>query len=337
MAVMLLQGWEGAIIMTFALVASLVGILNSPAFASASIFTKEIFTFVISLLLFGRKYLRKVLRKGLTKVGFKYSIAFIIGSSIGNIFYTLALFLGGPGYGTVLTAMYPIFTAILVRIFFKEKSTPIAIIGIIITVLSGAVFVSLPALINHSNNHSSFDSTKIIGISLGAVAALCWSLEGVILSHINRNHPSWNDRELAIWKSMVSFVFILIVLLPITMSFGNSFEYVGDILSSWKSILISLALGINLVILRVLYTKSISLAGVRITSIIDTNNFIVTPIISTIIYYTSKITKLDGSGYIYEPTEWWAWLLIVPLLFGILLVILFNKHDDEIEIIDHEK
>lgn len=330
--VMLLQGWEGTIIMLFALVASVVGFMASPAFAAASLFAKEIFTFILSVLFLGNKNIVNIVKKGFTKSGLRYAVGFIIGSSLGSIFFIIALGLAGPGYGTILTAMYPIFTSLLLKIFFREKANKIVWIGIVVTIVGGAMFMTLPSLLQGEE----FETSKLIGIGLGAVTALCWSIEGVIINTAHKFKTEWDDKELAVWKSTVSLIFIAIAIMPISMAFDNSYTIFANIFKSWKAIIIVIALALNLVLMRIAYTYSIRQAGVRLTSVIDTNNFLVTPIISTIIYYAADIYySNDPTSEIFQANIWWSWFLLIPIFIGVYMVI--TNSDKEIEILDHEK
>ena len=336
--VMFLQGWEGVILMTFALLATFAGIISSPAFAAASLFAKEVFTLTLSILIFGNKNLLQIIKKGFTKIGMQYSLGFIIGSSLGGLFYILAIAMAGTGYGQMLTSMYPVFTILIVKTLFKDqKITPIVWLGIVLTIIGGALFISLPPLLEGSN----FGYKQIIGILFGAITALCWSVEGIIINKIQRQNSAWKDSELIIWKTISTFLFISIIIMPITSFWNNPYKITGDMFSNWKALLITISLSVNLIFMRILYTYSINNAGVQLTSIIDTNNFLVGPLISAIIFSISKYEYNDGNHrLIYESIAWWSWLMVIPILIGVLLVVYNSskKSTNKINtLLDHEK
>ena len=328
--VMLFQGWEGIILTTFALVAAFAGILASPAFASASLFAKEIFTFIISAVILGNKKIIQIFKKGFTRTGAIYAVAFIIGSSIGSLLYIISVMMAGPGYAGILTATYPVFITILLRIFQKEKSSKIIIFGIVLTITGGVLFLLLPSIATNDG----IKTEKIIGMSLSLFTALCWSIEGVIINFANKRKIKFSDRDLSVWKSFVSLVFISIVIMPISMMWGNSYIIFKNIFTSWKGILIILALAINLIVMRVAYTYSIRNAGVKITSIIDTNNFLVGPIIASILSVFAITYINDPNRYLFNPIIWWSWFLLIPIISGAFIVIYFSGTK---KVLDHEK
>ena len=331
-AVMLLQGWEGIILTFFALIAFFAGVLTSPAFAAASLFGKEIFTFIITVLVFGNKNLLKIYKKGFTLSGLKYGIAFILGSSIGGVFFILSIALAGPGLGTVLTAMYPVFTTIILRVFFKDKSNKKVLFGIFLTIIGGGLFLLVPPLMDGEG----FSSEKMLGMAFGAITALFWSLEGVLISKVKKNSQNWSNRELAVWKSTVSLLFIGIIIMPLGMIWENSYNIFANIFSTWEAIVITFALAINLITLRILFTYSIRNAGVKVTSVIDTNNFLIGPIFSIILYSMFSLTYAnDPSKQLFQPIVWWSWLMLIPILVGVIIVVLFSE--EKTEIVEYEK
>lgn len=329
--VMLFQGWEGIIIMLFGLIAVFAASFQSVQFIAASLWAKEAFTLVLSIIIFGNKRLIKIVKNGLSWTGFSYAIGFIIGSGLGSIFYMLAIMNAGTGYGLILTSLYPIFSYILLKIFFKEKTRPIIWIGVVLTLVGGALFILLPSLLD---SNKGFEWKHIIGVAFGAMTALCWSVEGLIIS--KQSESKWTNKDLVVWKSIVVFMFISIVVMPFSMIFGNSFSLFGKIMANWESLLITVGLAVNLVIMRLLYTYSINNAGVKTTAIIDSNNYLVSPIISLILFYTINPLINDGSGTsLYEPIVWWSWLLVIPIVIGVFIVIYFNKK--HIQELDHER
>ena len=331
LGVMFLQGWEGIIIMLFGLIAVFAVSFQSVHFVAASLLAKEIFTLLLSVIFFGNKRLVKIVKNGFSKVGALYAIGFIIGSGIGNVFYMLAIMFAGTGYGTILTSLYPIFSYILLKIFFKDKTRPIIWLGVVITLVGGALFILLPSLLN---SNKGLKLKHVLGIVFGAMTALCWSIEGLIIGKQSKN--KWSNKDLLVWKSIVVLIFIASIIMPLAIMFGNSFLMFSKIMSNWKSLIILVILAINLLVMRLLYTYSINNAGVKTTAIIDSNNYLVGPIISIILYYT--IDPLMNGGLnvsLYKPIIWWAWFLVIPIVIGVFIVIYFNKK--HIKELDHER
>ena len=328
--VMLFQGWEGIIIFLFGLIAIFAALFKSVEFIAASLLAKEMFTLVLSIIIFGNRRLVKIVKNGFSKTGALYAFGFIIGSGLGNVFYMLALTYAGTGYGLILTSLYPIFSYILLKIFFKEKTKSIIWIGITITLVGGILFTLLPPLLDSS---SEFGFKHILGIIFGAVTALCWAVEGLIIG--KQSESKWLNKDLVVWKSIVVLVFIVIIIMPLAMFSGNSFAVFGKIMSNWKSLLIIGILAINLIIMRLLYTYSINNAGVKTTAIIDSNNYLIAPIISIILFYSINPLIFGTSNSLYIPIIWWAWFLIIPITVGVFIVIYFNKK--HIQELDHER
>ena len=329
--VLLLQGWEGIILRLFGLIAIFAASFEEFHFISASLLAKEAFTLVLSIIIFGNKKLLSIVKNGWSKTGAIYAFGFIIGSGFGNIFYMLAIMKAGPGYGPILTSLYPIFSYILLKIFFKEKTKKIIWCGIAITLMGGALFTLLPSLIE---SHNKFELKHVIGIIFGALTALCWSIEGLVIGKQSKN--GWSNRDLVVWKSIVVFIFIAVAVMPFAMLFGDSFSEFGKIMSNWKSLLIIGFLAVNLVVMRLLYTYSINNAGVKTTAIIDSNNYLVSPVISIILFYSINPIINDGANIpLYDPIIWWSWFLIIPIIIGVFIVIYYNnKHIQEL---DHER
>lgn len=324
--VALLQGMEG-ILFTLLGLFFIKEVATSPEFAAAELAIKEIFCLSISLIVFA-KYAKEAVLSLKTRKG-KFFFASGAMTGIGNLFYILAIAQAGSSYGVILTALYPVFSMILMRFIFKEKQTNMVWFGVAIAVLGGLLFISLPAIIDPSG----FGMKTIIGMVLGGLGAFMWALEGILIkkgTDIKEKHVS--AQAMVTTRTSASALITLAVLLPIMASpafrssHNNAYHWFGHIFQN-LGILIVLAISIAIVTLRVIHLYAITTIGPKLTAIIDTNNFLVPAFFNIFLAYTGA-TYLSGET-MFDPIIWWGWLLIIPIFAGVFMVLYFEKSEDK--------
>lgn len=323
------QGLEG-IIFTFLGLFFTLKIFTSPGFSIATLTIKELITFALLFLFIRPSRIIKLFKVAFCDRDIRiFLIAGVIGTTFGNLFYLMAIQMGGASYGVILTALYPIFSMTLIRFFAKDKTNVKVLIGMIIAVVSAILFTSVPTLIDGAK----FDSLKIAGIILGAVAALFWAIEGFLI-HVGLQRPTSKKlaaSDIVVIRSIGTALTTLIFLAPLfslinlaSPSWENPYLIMKDIFLSPESLLILLAIAFNLIILRQLHVWAIGEIGAKLTAIIDSNNFLIPPLISIFLTF-GNWTFLHSNEPLFEVVPWWTWLLILPLLSGVYIVLINQK------------
>ncbi|WKX02164.1 DMT family transporter [Candidatus Mycoplasma mahonii] len=326
--VALCQGMEGILIQVFIFVFSSAVLANN-AFGGAVMAGKELIGLIIAIAFIGPSTLVSTIKKIRSKEGLFYVLAAILGTTTGNIFFTLSIINAGPTYGVILTALYPIMSILLLKFFIRKKEPLLVWLGVFITILAGLLFLTLPAFINGS----SFSLITLLGMLFGLLAAFFWAFEGVFLKlGMNMKNRVFVKNEIILTRNIFTTLTTWIFIMPILMIYGNTFLYFVEILSTWEALLIIIAVSINVVLLRYMHLDAIQKIGPKITSIIDTNNFLVPAIAAEFLQYLPN--GIDGGSNGFETLPLWSFLLLVPLLIGVLIVIYFNNDANKAEILD---
>lgn len=120
-ATALLQGFEGILFLLFALVFT-KNLFESVGFATGSLFLKELVTLFFMLIIINPSKFWKTIKllknKKETRI---FLYAGLFGTSLGNLFYIMAIQFGGAGYGVVLTSFYPIFSIFIIKLLMKSR------------------------------------------------------------------------------------------------------------------------------------------------------------------------------------------------------------------------
>lgn len=139
------------------------------------------------------------------------------------------------------------------------------------TMFSSAMFVLLPAVIASKQ----ITTNIIIGMILGGLTSFFWAIEGVFVNVGIRGPIEFTNKEVMATRSFFTALVSAVAITPITCAFGdNSYRYIGEIMSNYKSGLLVFATGLNIFLLRVTSIYAIRMVGAKVTSVIDTFNFI---------------------------------------------------------------
>ena len=346
-AVALFQGFEGLLFPLFGIIFTFTA-FQSIGFSVGSLAVKEFLTFIIVLILMKPSKLIKVFKTlWYQKESRNFLWAGVIGTTLGNLFYIMAIQFAGSSYGVILTALYPVFSMIIIKLTMKTGKEGWRVwLGVTIAVLGAIAFVLVPAIVQGED----FGPLAIIGVVMGLLAALFWAFEGAFINigvkkEVNKNISN-NESVMirSLGTNLVSFIVLLplVAILSETVS-GEMFEVnpytdvIAKIFSSWEGILIAVIIAANLVILRIIHIYSISQIGAKLTAIIDTNNFLI-PAFFSIFLVNIGLEFFHGSEPIYESIVWWSWLLLIPIMIGVFIVLFYNKgeDDEQHEILDIE-
>lgn len=335
------QGFEGIFVLLFGLIGALAVSMNEPFFAAGTLAAKEIIGIVIILLLFGFKTVKAVIKKIRSKAGLYFVIASSFGTMLGNFLYIVAISMAGSSYGTILTGLYPVFALLLIKLVLKEKESLLVKLGMLISILGGACFIAVPTIVNSG----TIQTKTIVGMIMGALAAFFWAFESLFLKlAVNKEKPgeNWSQQEIVTLRSMFTLLTTVIVVMPLSLIWGNPFVVFKDIFVHWESLLIIIGIGINIIILRMMHMYAIKTIGNKLTAIIDTNNFLVSPIFSLflsgipfLVYAASPGEGISAGDNLFTLLEnWWAWFFVIPIILGAFMSIYFHEDNDEIKELD---
>jgi len=317
------QGFESVLFNFFVVIVS-IGVLSSPAFAAAELGVKELLMFITTPLFFGPRKFISALKALRTKKGMIYFLSGFIGNATGNLFFILGVAQAGSGYGIVLNSLYPLFSFILIKAFMKKGAANWKVIlGIFISLISAAAFILLPSLLSHEGRE--VDPKTIMGMIFGLLAGLFWALDGVIIHIGNRRKEiEVSSKEIIIIRSGATSLSVWMIGMPLMLIFGPTFMSVATILGNWESMLIIAALVFNLYFIRIAMIAAIDNIGPRMTAVIDNNAFAVGALIAIPLQF---IPGVIGNKFSEDFMVWWAYLLLIPLIFGSIIVIYFEEPD----------
>ena len=164
----------------------------------------------------------------------------------------LAIAYVNAAFAAVAALLYPIVGALLARVWYNERITPQAALGIVI-VVAGGVIVFAPGI---------FDSTgSLLGYLGGALAFIGWGIEGAIAGRaLDVSDPDVGltirfTAEVTLW---------IVVAVPVTWALAGSrlWEVVGATLANPNNLLLLVLLGLTFGFCYVAWYKSFPLIGV---------------------------------------------------------------------------
>lgn len=311
------QSFESILLVIFAVVAA--QLTNEMALAGATMLLKESFSLGLMLVTSTPFLIKNTYKKLKSKQGVQFIIASVIGTSLGNICFLSAVFLAGSGYGAILTSLYPAISITLLNWILKEKESWKVWGGVMFTMFSSAMFVLLPAVIA-----SKQITTKIVvGMILGGFTSFFWAIEGVFVNVGIRGPIEFTNKEVMATRSFFTTVTSAILITPLTCAFGdNSYHYIDVIMGDYKSGLLVFATGLNIFLLRVSSIYAIRMVGAKITSVIDTFNFILPAVFTE---FFALIPGELGMHYDHNKIVWWAFILVIPILVGVFISVYYQK------------
>lgn len=169
----------------------------------------------------------------------------------------LAIAYVGAAFAAVAALLYPIVGAFLARIWYNERITRQAALGIII-IVAGGVFIFAPGL---GAELSGTGSGALLGYIGGALAFIGWGIEGAIAGRaLDVSDPDVGltlrfTAEVALW---------IVVAVPITLAFagGKLWEVTGAALANPSVLVLLVLLGLTFGFCYVSWYKSFPLIGV---------------------------------------------------------------------------
>lgn len=329
--VALLQGMEGILFTVLGLF-FVFDAVSSPEFSAAELALKETLCFVISILVFRKKAIGAFRalkhKKGL------YMFASGTMTALGNLFYILGIAFAGASYGVILTALYPVFSMLLMRFLFKDKQSWKVWSGAAVAVAGGLLFVSLPAIFDKGE----FNTHVILGMMFGLIAAFMWALEGMLIKKsIDRGGKNLHVHEQVLLRTFSTSLVTVAILMPFMAlpcfhdSHHSSFYWFDKLITDYRTFLIVFATASAIIVLRYVHLYAIKAIGPKLTAIIDTNNFLVPAFFSLFLQFTNAHYYGSPDKILFDPIIWWSWFLLVPIFIGSFMVIYFERldHDED--------
>jgi drug/metabolite transporter (DMT)-like permease len=186
--------------------------------------------------------LGKIGEYGRTIRRFRISKWFYLGAIFGGPCALFGSFLAigyvGPLFAAIAALMYPVVGASLARLWYHERISQRAAIGIAV-ILIGGICVYVPGLINELANPSD---SAWLGLLGGLMAAFGWGIEGAIAGHA----LDVSDPDVGITIRFTGEVFYwLFIIMPLIVIFSD-YDIIGLMLASlsfWPLIWILLSGG----------------------------------------------------------------------------------------------
>lgn len=172
-----------------------------------STFLHDIFSSIwMSIYMILKKQLLKTIKATRTRSGKYIMLGAILGGPIGMTGYLLSIKYIGPSYTAIISSLYPAMGALLSYIFLKEKMKPIAIIGLIISVIGIIVLGYVPGgqIVN-----------LLLGFIFAIVCVIGWASEAVICAYGMKEGEISSEQSLQIRQltSAIIYGFFIIPLI----------------------------------------------------------------------------------------------------------------------------
>lgn len=185
-----------------------------------------------------------------------YFLAGIFGGPIAIFGSFLAIGYIGGGFAAVAALMYPIIGAIVARLWYNERITARAALGIAI-ILIGGIVVYIPGLISNIQAGGS-----VLGYVGGIMAAIGWGIEGAVAGRtLDVSDP---DAALTI-RFTAETLYWIVLILPFTIIVSSGANLIGVIgqvfVNPWNLLWLALA-GATFGFCYVSWYKSFPLIGV---------------------------------------------------------------------------
>jgi drug/metabolite transporter (DMT)-like permease len=169
----------------------------------------------------------------------------------------LAIAYVGAAFAAVAALLYPIIGALLARLWYNERITRQAAVGIVI-IVAGGVIVFAPGIIGELTGAGTGGLLGYVG---GALAFVGWGVEGAIAGRaLDVSDPDVGltvrfTAEVALW---------ILVVVPVTWALAGDrlWEVVGATLANPTNLLLLVLLGLTFGFCYVAWYKSFPLIGV---------------------------------------------------------------------------
>lgn len=241
---------------------------------------------------------RTLYKSLITKESLLLAVAGILAGPLAMVCYTISVNSVGAGVASTITSMYPVLGLIIAVALRKESCSAKKVLGVIVVTL-GVILVS------YSPSETKFDN---LGIILALIAALGWSLEGIIGSTAMEKL----DYDISITIRQIMSLLFHIMIIPIICTKSDLLQVTSSTLSN--STLVLIVAGVVATLSYFLWYKSLNDLEVSTAMILNVSYAGWAVLLQVIVYRelpsaisvlgtllvilgTSKIIKLSYDSY----------------------------------------
>lgn len=160
--------------------------------------------------------LRKTIIAAKTKSGRFIILGALLGGPIGMTGYLLAIKYIGASYTAIISSLYPAIGAFLSYIFLKEKMKPVAIVGLVISIMSIVILGYEPG---------GEVKNIILGFIFAVLCVIGWSSEAVICAYGMKEDEISPEQSLQV-RQLTSAIIYGFLIIPIIKSIKFTFQII---------------------------------------------------------------------------------------------------------------
>lgn len=167
-------------------------------------------TIWMALYMFSKKEIKKTIKGFNTRSGKFIMLGALLGGPVGMTGYLLAIKYIGPTYTAIISSLYPAMGALLSYIFLKEKMKPVAIVGLLISIIGITI-------LGYSPNGEV--TNLVVGFIFAIVCVIGWASEAVICAYGMSGDEVTPEQSLQI-RQFVSAMTYGVLIIPVVKGIG---------------------------------------------------------------------------------------------------------------------
>lgn len=167
-------------------------------------------TIWMALYMFSKKEIKKTIKGFNTRSGKFIMLGALLGGPVGMTGYLLAIKYIGPTYTAIISSLYPAMGALLSYIFLKEKMKPVAIVGLLISIIGITI-------LGYSPNGEV--TNLVVGFIFAIVCVIGWASEAVICAYGMKGDEVTPEQSLQI-RQFVSAMTYGVLIIPVVKGIG---------------------------------------------------------------------------------------------------------------------
>ena len=167
-------------------------------------------TIWMALYMFSKKEIKKTIKGFNTRSGRFIMLGALLGGPVGMTGYLLAIKYIGPTYTAIISSLYPAIGAFLSYIFLKEKMKPVAIVGLLISIIGITI-------LGYSPNGQV--TNLVLGFIFAIVCVIGWASEAVICAYGMKGDEVTPEQSLQI-RQFVSAMTYGVLIIPVVKGIG---------------------------------------------------------------------------------------------------------------------
>ena len=167
-------------------------------------------TIWMALYMFSKKEIKKTIKGFNTRSGRFIMLGALLGGPVGMTGYLLAIKYIGPTYTAIISSLYPAIGAFLSYIFLKEKMKPVAIVGLLISIIGITI-------LGYSPNGQV--TNLVLGFIFAIVCVIGWASEAVICAYGMKGDEVTPEQSLQI-RQFISTMTYGVLIIPVVKGIG---------------------------------------------------------------------------------------------------------------------